>query len=353
MRRFLFACCLALALPGCFEDNEPEPEGDPVVDGGLPPGQICRAGETTCDDRGRLRTCLETGDGWLVERCEGMALCLDGACVEQVCAPYETRCVDAGAVESCAADGTGWVEPRDCAEGESCADGRCLPPICDPGEILCGSGVLLTCAGTESVLRVDRRGGLLAHHWLREGAFEDAYPGIDDFRLVDHDALKPHSHHPNHAVRHEGELWVTCFETQACHGLAAGGRIALPEAIPHDGRPRQGLLWFTQVTGRVVAVDPRTGERALELDLRALRGTRHMLGWCRGLEVVGSRLFVGMTVLRATRHREVLRQLLLGEAGTKLPTRLVEIDLDGPRIVREIPLGNEAGGTIYGVLHVG
>ncbi|MCB9685011.1 MAG: hypothetical protein H6738_07690 [Alphaproteobacteria bacterium] len=216
-----------------------------------------------------------------------------------------------------------------------------------------GEGVLLTCAGTESVLRVDRRGELLEHHWLRDGRYEDAYPGITDFRLVDHDALKPHSHHPNHAVRHEGELWATCFETQACHGLVGGGRIELPEAIPHDGRPRGGLLWFTQVTGRVVAVDPRTGERALELDLRELRGTRHMLGWCRGIEVVGSRLFVGMTVLRATRHREVLRQLLLGEAGTKLPTRLVEIDLDGPRLVQEIPLGNEAGGTIYGVLHLG
>ncbi len=146
MRRLLFVSCLALALPGCFEDTEPEPEGPAAADGGLPPGQICAPGAVTCDDEGRRRTCLDDGDGWLVERCEGMAICLDGACEAQICAPYATRCVDEAAVETCAAEGTAWVEPRACAEGERCAEGRCLPPICDPGEVLCGSGVVLTCA---------------------------------------------------------------------------------------------------------------------------------------------------------------------------------------------------------------
>lgn len=213
-----------------------------------------------------------------------------------------------------------------------------------------GAGVLVTCAGTESVLRLDREGRLLERWWLREGSFDDAYPGVVDFRRVDHDALKPHSHHPNHACRVGGDLWVTCFETAECRSLTTGRRIALGEAIPHDGRLRAGLLWFTQVTGRVVAVDPVTLERRLELDLAAMSGTRRRLGWCRGIEVVGARLFVGMTMLRATRHREVLRQLLLGEAGAKLPTRVVEVDLERRRIVRETEVGNAAGGTIYGIL---
>lgn len=213
-------------------------------------------------------------------------------------------------------------------------------------------GVVVTCAGTESVLELDRDGVLARHHWLRSGAFADAYPGIDDFRVVDHDALKPHSHHPNHAELVGDELWTTCFETREAVALGTGRRVALSEAIPHDGRLRAGWLWFTQVTGRVVAVDPVTLERRLELDLRLLTGTRRMLGWCRGIELVGSRLFVGMTMLRATRHREVLREVLLGEAGEKLPTRVVEIDLDRPRIVREIEVGNAAGGTIYSILAV-
>lgn len=211
-------------------------------------------------------------------------------------------------------------------------------------------GVVLTCAGTESVLELDATFRVAAHHWLRPGAFTAAYPGISDFRTVDHDALKPHSHHPNFASGVNGELWVTCFETSDCRALGTGRRIPLPEAIPHDGRLRAGWLWFTQVVGRIVAVDPVTLERRLTIDLRELAGTQEQLGWCRGIEVVGSRLFVGMTMLRSTRHREVLRQLLRGARARKRPTRIVEIDLDRMRIVREIPVGNAAGGTIYSVL---
>ena len=213
-------------------------------------------------------------------------------------------------------------------------------------------GVVVTCAGTESVLELDAQGRVDAHHWLRGpvSGFAAAYPGITDFRTVDHDALKPHSHHPNFAGGANGDLWVTCFETSDCRALGTERRIGLPEAIPHDGRLRQGWLWFTQVVGRIVAVDPVTLERRLTIDLRELASTREQLGWCRGVEVTGSRLFVGMTMLRRTRHREALRQLLLGAPGRKLPTRIVEVDLDRMRIVREIPVGNAAGGTIYSVL---
>jgi hypothetical protein len=201
--------------------------------------------------------------------------------------------------------------------------------------------VVVTCAGTESVYElVD--GAVVRDWWLRPG--ERPYRG--DLRRVDHDALKPHSHHPNFASRVGGDLWVTCFETSDCRSLTTGRVIALPEAIPHDGRLRGGLLWFTQVVGRVIAVDPVTLERRLELDLRLL-DPRGALGWCRGVEVVGSRLFVGFTTLRATRHREVLRQIVYGD---RLPTRLVEVDLDTRRVVREIPVGNDAGGTVYSVL---
>lgn len=221
-----------------------------------------------------------------------------------------------------------------------------------------GAGtIVVSCAGTESVLELDERGELLRHHWLREGAFEEAYRGHPDFRRVDHDELKPHSHHPNHASFVGDELLVTCFETRECRSLTTGRRLALPESFPHDGRLREGLLWFTQVTGRVVGVDPVTLSRKVELDLAELsraRGEqgRGLLGWCRGIEVVGSRMFVGFTMLRSTRHREVLRQLLLGADGRKRPSRVMEIDLDRPRIVREIEVGNPAGGTIYSLLAI-
>ena len=213
-----------------------------------------------------------------------------------------------------------------------------------------GGAIVVTCAGTESVLELDGRGRVIRHHWLRSGAFASAYPGIRDFRLVDHDSLKPHSHHPNHAAWVGDDLWVTCFEPKDCRSLTRPRRIDLSEAMPHDGRLRGGLMWFTQVTGRVLAVDPATLARVVEIDLAALQPhSDGLLGWCRGIEVVGSRLFVGMTMLRRTRHREVLRQIL-NRGQRKRPTRIVEIDLDRRTLVREIEVGNAAGGTIYSVV---
>lgn len=211
-----------------------------------------------------------------------------------------------------------------------------------------GGGAWLTSASTDSVLAIDASGRLIERCALG-GPLPD--PSLD-LRTLDHDALKPHAIHPNHALQLDDALWVTCFETRECRCLRTDRRIALPEAMPHDGRHRGGLLWFTQVTGRVVAVDPITLRRVIALDLAALTGEQRMLGWCRGIEVVGSRLFVGFTMLRRTRHREVLRLLLRGIRGEKLPTRVVEIDLDGPQVVQQIEVGNAAGGTIYGITAV-
>lgn len=209
--------------------------------------------------------------------------------------------------------------------------------------------VVLSSAGNDSVLELDLDGALVEHHWLRSGSFEAAYPGIEDFRRAHHDAFKPHSHHPNRAFYVGEERWVTCFEQRACVS-SRGRRIDFPEGIPHDGVLRGGLLWFTLVNGFVVAVDPDSLRRERVIDLHRLDERPGLPGWCRGIEVVGHRLFVGMSALRRTRRREVLRMLLRGRQGIKRPSRLVEIDLERERIVGEIELGNAAGGTIYGVL---
>jgi hypothetical protein len=164
--------------------------------------------------------------------------------------------------------------------------------------------------------------------------------------------MKPHAEHPNHVVEHQGRTWVTCFETRRARALdpADPAVLDLSEGIPHDGRPHDGLLWFTLTHGVVLAIDPTTGAVAHRIDLGTLDPEPGLLGWCRGLARVGDRLFVGMTMLRRPRHREVLRWVMRGPAGRKRPSRVVEIDLLGPRIVRQIPVGNHAGGTIYGLL---
>ncbi len=239
-----------------------------------------------------------------------------------------------------------WIDPRSLAVVRRASHPRLHAVHSATPRI--GGGVWLTSASTDRVLALDDDGRLIEHLPLG-GALPD--PRLD-LRTLDHDALKPHAVHPNHALQLPDALWVTCFEARACRCLRTGRVVALPEAMPHDGRLRGGLLWFTQVTGRVVAIDPQTTERRLEIDLAALTGERRMLGWCRGIEVVGSRLFVGFTMLRRTRHREVGRLMLRGIRGVKLPTRVLEIDLDGPRVVGETHVGNAAGGTIYAITAV-
>lgn len=209
-------------------------------------------------------------------------------------------------------------------------------------------GYALACAANESVLRFDRSDGLVAHHFLRGGRFP--WSPDTDFRRLHHDALKPHSHHPNCVFEVEGAWWATCFETREARTVDGSRRIAL-DGIPHDGAPQAGALWFTRIDGWIEARTP-SGDLVEALDLAALSGSDRMPGWCRGLAVIGRRAFVGMTQLRSTRHREVLRVLARGERGRKQPSRVVEVDLDERRIVREVVVGNEAGATIYGITYV-
>ncbi|MEO0605416.1 MAG: hypothetical protein AAF211_28555 [Myxococcota bacterium] len=208
-------------------------------------------------------------------------------------------------------------------------------------------GLVVTATSADRLLWLDAAGAL---EHVTPLALRELPSG--DLRDLDHSVFKPHRVHPNHATFVDETLWVTRFATRDARTIDAEGVIALPEAMPHDGRLREGWLWFTQVTGRVVAVDPTTLRRTVDLVLAALTGETRMLGWCRGLEVVGDRLFVGFTMLRRPRHREVLRLLWRGLRGQKLPSRVMEIDWRKPRVVRETVVGNSAGGTIYGITAV-
>lgn len=201
-------------------------------------------------------------------------------------------------------------------------------------------GLVVTSTGIDAVLEfVD--GQVLRHD------LADRRPG--DFTRVPYPSLKPHAVHPNYASMRGGELWVTRFEDRCARSLS-GLEVSLPEGPPHDGHLRDGLVWYTTVTGHVVAVDPSSLARVEYYDLNALTQNDGILGWCRGVEVVGSRVYVGMTQLRDTRHREVLRWVSRGSAGRQLPTRVVEFERGSGRILREFGLGNRAGGTIHGLL---
>lgn len=206
-------------------------------------------------------------------------------------------------------------------------------------------GLAVAATGHDSVVVLGADGALVAHHWLREGVFAEVFGHVEDFRTVPFEATKPHTFHPNH-LRWDDGLWVTCLHTHEARHLPSGRRIQLP-GPPHDGTALDGELWFTTIDGQVVAVDPATLQRTRTLD--PVGDTPGLPGWCRGVAKAGHRLFVGMTALRRSAHRELLRRAIRGRQGTKRPTRVVELDLRDNRIVAEYPVGNHAGGTLYGI----
>jgi hypothetical protein len=198
-------------------------------------------------------------------------------------------------------------------------------------------------AGADAVIHLDDDGCLVGA-W-RLGPVRDG-----DLRHLPYGALKPHHAHPNGLAEVDGVLWVTSLELRAA--LAEDGRVwPLGDGLPHDGVLREGRRWFSCTDGRIRALDPATGALVEQIDLNALQPSRRRLGWCRGVEVTGNRLWAGLSMLRATTRREVARWMFQGERGRKLPTRIVEVDRARRAIVRTIELGNDQGGTIYGVLN--
>jgi hypothetical protein len=206
-------------------------------------------------------------------------------------------------------------------------------------------GLAVASTGVEAILALDASGRLV-ETWDLGGRLARLAPDTD-VRRWPFDATKPRTIHPNHLWPDGERLWVTELETRRCRSL--DGQVAPLPGPPHDGRVREGRWWFTTVDGRVIGLNPVSHVVEVELDVPALEARPGLSGWCRAVEVVGSRLYVGMTMLRSGRHREWLRRALRGEDGEKLPTRVLEIDLRTRTVLRSFEVGNAAGGTIYGL----
>jgi len=209
-------------------------------------------------------------------------------------------------------------------------------------------GFAVTSSGLDSVLEFTAQGELLHHHYLGQGPFEARFGGYDDYRNVPFDHFKPHPVHPNSLFHAQGELWTTTLmsEEALCVTRPALGPLPFPEGGVHDGQRQGDHHVFTTVSGWVIFTDPSL-RRVRALNLRAIEAPGGHPGWCRGVALVGEYLFVGMTMLRDSRHREALRQLLRPWRGRKLPTRVLQIHLPTERLVASYPVGNEAGGTLY------
>lgn len=175
-----------------------------------------------------------------------------------------------------------------------------------------------------------------------------------DYRQVR--STKPHVIHPNFLFQANGGIWVTRFETRdavSLHDLA--DRIPIDVQGPHDGITSGEEVFFTTVDGRVVVADLRTRAISRTTDLRLAAGSKHALGWCRGLCLLdGGLCAVGFTRLRRTRDpgkvgwvrggvKQIVRDMVTS------PTRIGIFDLEQQRLCDEIVVESFGLNAIFSI----
>jgi len=187
----------------------------------------------------------------------------------------------------------------------------------------------VTSTGIDSVVELDERFQLIRRYPVAKDEIIERFGADADYRRIP--STKPHAAHPNFVETWAGDVWVTNFQTGEVESLTSSRKYPLSENRVHDGVPALGRVWFTEVSGKVIELDPETGTTT-SFDLTPMTGAERALGWCRGIAPVSrTDAIVGFSRLRETKVRENLKWLgnkLLGQSFVvSLPTRIARYDL--------------------------
>ncbi|TVQ92683.1 MAG: hypothetical protein EA397_05875 [Deltaproteobacteria bacterium] len=209
-----------------------------------------------------------------------------------------------------------------------------------------GAGeVLVTSTGNELLLTLTTEGDLRDVMTLGEPRDLDR-----DYRGLPYDEFKPHRVHPNHVTLWQGRRLVTGLRSATCTDLDDRSyQISFGGRMPHDGRLREGSLWFTTTCGSLVQIEPSRRTVVLDLRIVDLSGGEKLLGFCRGIEIEEDRIWVGLSRVRWSRWRSVAGDAWRALAGRPTPARVVEIDLSRRCVVRTFDLPDAGGADIYGL----
>jgi len=226
-----------------------------------------------------------------------------------------------------------------------------VPHFNDLHHLLVRGDELWVCnTGLQAVHRMTLGGRVLDTFSTTETPTWATYDRAEDYRLLD---TKPHAIHPNYLFELDGDIWVTRFMTRdAVHLHDHRRRMDVGVGLCHDGCVRDGLVYFTTVTGHVVVCDARTGARVRDIDLNRLREDKVQLGWCRGIELLpDGKALVGFSQFRMSRQRQIVEWILTW--GPRLPSRVVLYDLSKPAVLDELVLPDPyAFGALFSIIQV-
>lgn len=205
--------------------------------------------------------------------------------------------------------------------------------------------------GLEIVQVMHQNGDMVAEYNVGYSDTWKRFSKDIDYRLVP--TTKPHETHANHLFVLEGQLWCTRFWPKDAICLEDPSKridLSASNGHPHDGLVQGDFIYFTLTDGYLVIVHKNTLKREEIVDFNEISRHRALLGWCRGVDVVGGRAYVGFTALRTSKYREY--GIWIKHGKKPLGSRIAEYDLNHKTLVKEYPVARETGAAIFTVKNV-
>ena len=178
-----------------------------------------------------------------------------------------------------------------------------------------GDKIYVVNTGMEQIDIIDQYGELLESIELASEKRRKQFSSDVDYRFLH--TTKPHEIHANHLFFLEDEPWVTRFKQRDAVLLIDPERrinLDVSQGVPsHDGHVRGDFIYFTLTDGYIAVVSRETLVVEAIFDLNKMSGRRSQLGWCRGVDIAGTRAWVGFSQFRTSKFREYGQWIRAGE----------------------------------------
>jgi len=207
--------------------------------------------------------------------------------------------------------------------------------------------LLVVNTGLEMILEITPAGEVV-HEWsvLGEDPWAHYSKQIDYRKGV---STKPHRAHPNFVFYVGDEIWATRFEQRDAICITdPARRIPIGGQRVHDGVLHAGLLYFTQVEGKVVVANPHTLAIEDVIDLNSMADDT-LLGWCRGIMFDAERAWIGFTRIRPTKFRQAVSWVRQGFQRA-LPSHIACYDLAARRCIAEIDVEECGMNAVFSIV---
>lgn len=201
--------------------------------------------------------------------------------------------------------------------------------------------------GIEAIQIFNMQGKLIDEYALVDNPTWKSLENNSDMRLIA--STKPHYIHPNYVFFINGEPWVTRFQNKDAVSLFNSSEkinLNYSNGRPHDGHIVGEFIYFTLTDGYVVVINKENKKLEELINLNEIHYKNKILGWCRGVEILGEYAYVGFSGMRRSKFVEYAAWAVRGKE--RLPARVSQYNIHKKELSKEVLLGNK-GGAIFTV----